>query len=146
MRFALMSAHLVKQALAFQEVEQRLLQQRAIVAREFRRVRLNRTFLIALAQAEKAAAGFHLGLADQHLVVGATWLGRRRQRHLLGLPALGDRLDGRIPEEDTPRVVAAIARHYLEHRKDGEAFRDFVGRVGAAEITKASFAVVDTVI
>ena len=44
-------------------------------------VRLDRTFLIGLAEAEKAAAGFHFGLADQHLVVPAARLGRRRQRH-----------------------------------------------------------------
>lgn len=52
---------------------------------------------------------------------------------------IGDRLDGRIPEEDTPRVIAAIARHYLEGRAEGESFREFVARVGAPALTKVGF-------
>ena len=59
---------------------------------------------------------------------------------------IGDRLDGRIPEGDTPKVIAAIARHYVAERADGETFREFVSRVGAQEIGKAGFAVVDSVI
>jgi sulfite reductase (NADPH) hemoprotein beta-component len=53
---------------------------------------------------------------------------------------VGDRLDGRVPEEDTPKVLAAIARHYLAERGEGESFREFVARVGAPEITKVGFA------
>jgi sulfite reductase beta subunit-like hemoprotein len=59
---------------------------------------------------------------------------------------VGDRLDGRIPEEDTPKVIAAIAKHYVATRAEGETFRDFVSRVGAVEVGKAGFAVVDSVI
>lgn len=59
---------------------------------------------------------------------------------------IGDRLDGRVPEGDTPRVIAAIARHYVAERADGETFREFVSRVGAQEIGKVGFAVVDSVI
>ncbi len=59
---------------------------------------------------------------------------------------IGDRLDGRIPEGDTPKVIAAIARHYVAERADGETFREFVSRVGAQEIGKVGFAVVDSVI
>ena len=59
---------------------------------------------------------------------------------------VGDRVDGRIPEEDTPKVIAAIARHYVAKRAEGETFRDFVSRVGAVEVGKAGFAVVDSVI
>ncbi len=54
---------------------------------------------------------------------------------------IGDRLDGRVPEEDTPQVIAAIGRHYLAERGEGESFREFVARVGAAEITRVGFAV-----
>lgn len=54
---------------------------------------------------------------------------------------IGDRLDGRVPEEETPRVIAAIARHYLAERGEGESFREFVARVGAPEITRVGFAV-----
>ena len=53
---------------------------------------------------------------------------------------IGDRLDGRIPEEQTPKVIAAIARFYLAERAEGEPFREFVSRVGAPAITKAGFA------
>ncbi len=52
---------------------------------------------------------------------------------------VGDRLDGRVPEEDTPRVVAAIARHYVAERGEGESFREFVARVGAPEIGRVGF-------
>jgi sulfite reductase beta subunit-like hemoprotein len=53
---------------------------------------------------------------------------------------VGERLDGRVPEEQTPAVIAAIARHYTEGRAEGESFQDFVARVGAAEITRVGFA------
>lgn len=53
---------------------------------------------------------------------------------------IGDRLDGRVPEEETPQVIAAIARHYLAERGESESFREFVARVGAAEITRTGFA------
>lgn len=59
---------------------------------------------------------------------------------------IGDRLDGRIPEEDTPRVIAAIGRHYLAGRGEGESFKDFVARVGAPEVGRAGFAGVGSVI
>ncbi len=59
---------------------------------------------------------------------------------------IGDRLDGRIPEGDTPRVIAAIGRHYLAGRGEGESFKDFVARVGAQEVGRAGFAGVDSVI
>ncbi|MFO0755975.1 MAG: nitrite/sulfite reductase [Byssovorax sp.] len=59
---------------------------------------------------------------------------------------IGDRLDGRVPEEDTPRVIAAIGRYYLAARGEGESFRDFSARVGAAAIGEAGFAGVDSVI
>jgi sulfite reductase (NADPH) hemoprotein beta-component len=54
---------------------------------------------------------------------------------------IGDRLDGRVPEEDAPRVIAALARHYLAERGEGETFREFTARVGAAELTRVGFAV-----
>jgi sulfite reductase (NADPH) hemoprotein beta-component len=53
---------------------------------------------------------------------------------------IGDRLDGRIPEEDAPRVIAALAKHYVAERGEGETFREFVTRVGAAELTRVGFA------
>jgi sulfite reductase beta subunit-like hemoprotein len=65
----------------------------------------------------------------------------------VGLEArIGERLDGRIPEEDTPKVIAAIAQHYLAKRGEDESFRDFVARVGAAEISKIGFQAVASVI
>jgi sulfite reductase beta subunit-like hemoprotein len=49
---------------------------------------------------------------------------------------VGARISGRIPEEQTPAVVAAIARHYLALRGADESFRDFVARVGADALGK----------
>ncbi|HMI86175.1 MAG TPA: nitrite/sulfite reductase [Polyangiaceae bacterium] len=49
---------------------------------------------------------------------------------------VGSRISGRIPEEQTPAVVAAIARFYLGERGSGESFRDFVARVGADALGK----------
>jgi sulfite reductase beta subunit-like hemoprotein len=59
---------------------------------------------------------------------------------------IGERLDGRVPEEETPIVIAAIARHYLAERGAGESFRDFVARVGADEVGRVGFAAVSSVI
>jgi sulfite reductase (NADPH) hemoprotein beta-component len=53
---------------------------------------------------------------------------------------IGDRLDGRVPEEQAPAVVAALARHYVAERAEGESFRDFAHRVGAAELSRVGFA------
>ena len=64
-----------------------------------------------------------------------------------GLDArIGDRLDGRVPEEETPKVIAAIARHYVEERGEGESFREFVQRKGVQEITKVGFSAVEGII
>jgi sulfite reductase beta subunit-like hemoprotein len=59
---------------------------------------------------------------------------------------VGDRLDGRVPEEDAPRVIAALARHFVAERGEGESFREFVARVGAAELTRVGFAAASAVI
>jgi len=59
---------------------------------------------------------------------------------------VGERLDGRVPEEQTPLVIAAIARHYLAERGEGETFREFVARVGAQELTRVGFAAAPGVI
>jgi sulfite reductase beta subunit-like hemoprotein len=59
---------------------------------------------------------------------------------------IGERLDGRVPAEETPKVVAAIARHYVSARTEGESFKDFAARVGAAELTRVGFAGLESVI
>lgn len=59
---------------------------------------------------------------------------------------IGERLDGRVPEEETPKVVAAIARYFLEERAEGESFREFVARKGAVEISKVGLAAATDVI
>ncbi len=59
---------------------------------------------------------------------------------------IGERLDGRVPEEDAPRVVAALAKHYVAERGEGESFREFATRVGAAELTRVGFAAAGGVI
>ena len=52
---------------------------------------------------------------------------------------IGDRLDGRVPEEETPKVIAAIAKYYVAERGQGESFREFVARKGATEISQIGF-------
>ncbi len=59
---------------------------------------------------------------------------------------IGDRLDGRVPAEETPKVIAAIARHYVAERAAGESFKEFAARVGAAELTRVGFADLQSVI
>jgi sulfite reductase beta subunit-like hemoprotein len=59
----------------------------------------------------------------------------------VGLGArVGSRLQGRIPEEETPAVIAAMARYYLAKRGQGESFRDFVTRVGVDVVGKIGIA------
>lgn len=58
---------------------------------------------------------------------------------------IGDRMDGRILEEDAPRVIAAIARLYAKERAPGETFQEFVVRKGVQEITKVGFAAAGSV-
>lgn len=53
---------------------------------------------------------------------------------------VGDRLDGRVPEEETPKVIAAIARHYVAERTEGETFREFVARRGVVELSQVGLA------
>jgi sulfite reductase beta subunit-like hemoprotein len=53
---------------------------------------------------------------------------------------VGSRLQGRIPEEETPAVIAAMARYYLAQRGTGESFRDFVTRVGVDTLGKVGLA------
>lgn len=48
----------------------------------------------------------------------------------------GARMSGRIPEEETPAVIATIARAYLDERQPGERFRDYVARVGGDALGK----------
>lgn len=43
---------------------------------------------------------------------------------------VGRRVGGRIPEDEVPKVVAALAEHYRSQRQVGERFPDFVDRVG----------------
>lgn len=59
---------------------------------------------------------------------------------------IGDRLDGRVPEAEAPKVIAAIARYYVQERGEGESFQEFVQRKGAPDITRVGFAAASHVI
>ncbi|WP_082363609.1 nitrite/sulfite reductase [Chondromyces crocatus] len=59
---------------------------------------------------------------------------------------IGDRMDGRILEEDAPGLIAAIARFYVDQRSAGETFQEFVLRKGTQEIYKAGLAVTGNVV
>ncbi|WP_081864816.1 nitrite/sulfite reductase [Chondromyces apiculatus] len=54
---------------------------------------------------------------------------------------IGDRMEGRILEEDAPKLIAAIAEFYLDQRVEGETFQEFVLRRGAKDISRAGLAV-----
>jgi sulfite reductase beta subunit-like hemoprotein len=56
---------------------------------------------------------------------------------------IGERLDGRVPEEEAPRVIAALARYYLAERSEGETFQELVARVGVTELTRVALAGVE---
>ncbi|HEY3593580.1 MAG TPA: nitrite/sulfite reductase [Polyangiaceae bacterium] len=53
---------------------------------------------------------------------------------------LGTRMNGRIPEEETPAVIVSIARYYLAERAAGESFPEFIVRVGADTVGKVGAA------
>jgi sulfite reductase beta subunit-like hemoprotein len=51
---------------------------------------------------------------------------------------LGQRLDGRYPEEAAPAAVSAVARLYARERRTGERFGAFVERVGVDRLSGAA--------
>lgn len=51
---------------------------------------------------------------------------------------LGQRLPGKFPETDVPRVIAALSAFYCDKRQTGEAFRTFIQRVGIAALAEVS--------
>lgn len=55
-----------------------------------------------------------------------------------GSLTLGTRLKGKFPEEDAPKVIAALATYYKTHRQNGEVFRDFVQRVGLSPLNEVA--------
>lgn len=48
---------------------------------------------------------------------------------------VGHRLTGRYPEADVPSVIAALAEYYRTQRQGAEAFRHFVDRIGARQLS-----------
>jgi sulfite reductase beta subunit-like hemoprotein len=59
--------------------------------------------------------------------------------------AIAQRLAGRFPESEAPKIVAALAGLYQRERSHGERFPDFAQRVGIArlnEVARAAAAVV----
>jgi sulfite reductase beta subunit-like hemoprotein len=50
--------------------------------------------------------------------------------------AVGHRLRGRFPDESVPKVIDALTTFFREQRFSGEDFRDFVDRVGVAEMQR----------
>jgi sulfite reductase (ferredoxin) len=54
-----------------------------------------------------------------------------------GEVAMGQRLKVRLPAKRAPDVVERWIRLYQDRREDGELWRDFVGRVGTAELEAA---------
>lgn len=62
-----------------------------------------------------------------------------------GTATVGRRLNGRFPEGEVPKVIAALAEYYRRDRMSGEHFGDFVDRVGPdrlSEVARGATAVV----
>ena len=62
-----------------------------------------------------------------------------------GTATVGRRVNGRFPEEEVPKVIAALAECYRRQRRGGERFGDFVQRVGVdrlSEVARGAAAVV----
>ena len=55
-----------------------------------------------------------------------------------GTAAVGRRLNGRFPEADVPRVIAALADCFRHDRRAGERFPDFVDRVGTDRLSEVA--------
>jgi sulfite reductase beta subunit-like hemoprotein len=58
---------------------------------------------------------------------------------------VGHRVGGRFPVEEVPRVIAAVAEMFRLERLDGEAFADFVMRVGTDRISAVARAAASVV-
>jgi sulfite reductase beta subunit-like hemoprotein len=52
--------------------------------------------------------------------------------------AIGRRVGGRFPEDEVPKVVAALADYYRHQRRTGERFAAFVQRIGAERLTEVA--------
>jgi sulfite reductase beta subunit-like hemoprotein len=68
------------------------------------------------------------------LIGGAVGEGRTR---------IGKRLFGRYPESEAPKAIVALARHYQEHRQEGERFGEFADRVGTDALDEVAQAAID---
>jgi len=55
-----------------------------------------------------------------------------------GNGTVGRRLKGKFPEAVVPSVIDALTDHYRAVRSPGEAFRDFVARVGIEQLQKVA--------
>ena len=55
-----------------------------------------------------------------------------------GKTHIGRRLFGRFAENDAPRAIVALARHYGAGRQPGERFAEFVARVGTDELDRVA--------
>jgi len=59
-------------------------------------------------------------------------------------PTLAHRLQGKYPEEETPKIIATISNYYLDNREGEESFKDFVARKGLDEFTKIARSIAHT--
>ena len=53
-----------------------------------------------------------------------------------GTAAIGKRVNGRFPEMEVPKVIAALADWYRRERQQSERFGDFVQRVGVDRVSE----------
>jgi sulfite reductase beta subunit-like hemoprotein len=63
-----------------------------------------------------------------------------------GRTRIGRRLFGRYPEEEAPKAIVAMARHYQANRRGGERFGEFVDRVGMEALDEVAQQAIDRAI
>lgn len=55
-----------------------------------------------------------------------------------GRTYIGKRLYGRFAEDDAPRAIIALSRHFDDKREPGERFAEFVRRIGTDELDRVA--------
>ena len=128
------------------------------VTRSMRMAAKLREFLLAWNQSAEEIGPFHVKISGcpnscgQHQIgdIGLTGMmakdsnGVEKEHYSImvgggsieGKLTLGTRLKGKFPEEDSPKVLAALAVHYKKNRAEKESFHDFVQRVGMGSLNK----------
>lgn len=102
------------------------------------------TFRIQISGCPNACGQHHLGDIGLTgvMVKGTDGIERPHYNILVGGGITGDnprfsqRLTGKYPEEETPKIIAAITNTYLDEKQGEESFKDWVERKGISSISR----------